>query len=170
MDSRRLLGIKGERATQWHLACEAWDFDITPPFASGTLGDMAPGSLSFSATRKALICGVEVTVKLDIDEVWREGPDLSGDRRLELHDCHLEVCSWHAQVSRDSGAVGAERLDVVAVEDAAHPRIHRHPYGRPNDVREPTGMAVPDGWLNHLNRVLGDALGEDDVSRDTLDI
>jgi hypothetical protein len=151
------------------MACEAWDFDMDPRFASDTLDAMPPGTLSFGATRTAVIDGVESTVKVDVVEVWREGADPEGDWRLELDGCHLEVCSWHAQVGTGTGAAGAERLDVVAVEDEAHPRIHRHPYGQHNEVREPTGMAVPDGWLNHLSRILNGALDDGDVPWDELD-
>jgi len=82
---------------------------------------------------------------------------------------NLEACSWHAQVGKSTGELGTERLDVVPVEDETHPRVHHHPYGQPNDVREPTGMAVPEGWLNQLNRILGNALADGEVLWDELD-
>jgi len=87
VDGRRLQSIKGDRVTQWYLACEAWGFDTYPRFASDTLAAMPPGTLSFSATRAALIEGAEATVKVDVDEVWREGPGPQGDRRLEMNGC-----------------------------------------------------------------------------------
>ena len=61
---------------------------------------------------------------------------------------HLEASSWHAQLG--PGEQGAERMDV----DRRKPAdliLHRHPFGSPNDEREPErDMDAPEAWITHV--------------------
>lgn len=81
---------------------------------------------------------------IDIVELWLSGADPDG-LKLVMHGCHLFAAGWHAQIAQDES--GAERLDV----DRAKSRrlmIHRHPFGRPNDVREPDApLLAPEAWM-----------------------
>lgn len=165
--ARKVLGsravtqesIVNTRLLQWLGACDAWGFEIVPPFTEESLRGLAPGEVAFRAERTAVIDGETVRVTLTVAETWRDGDDPHGDRRLEQEGCHLIACGWHVQVGETSGAFGAERLDV-GDEDEAHPRIHRHPYGAANHVREPAELPPPDGWLHHVNDALGGLLDD----------
>ncbi len=63
--------------------------------------------------------------------------------------------SWHLQVDAEPGARGADRLDVVPMQDARHPRIHRHPHGESNETRIESEFVPPGVWLGDVNAVLG---------------
>lgn len=94
---------------------------------------------------------------MDIRETWLPGDDR--DLGITLHDCFLFSASWHAQVARDAGAVGAERLDVERSKSAALV-VHRHPLGEPNDVRQPAApLRHPQAWVTALEEVIADYYG-----------
>jgi hypothetical protein len=73
--------------------------------------------------------------------------------RVEAEGCHLQGSSWNAQVDGERPE-DAERLDV----DRSKPRrliIHRHPYGQPNEVREPAQpLAAPERWLQEVEEIV----------------
>jgi hypothetical protein len=143
------------------LACEANGLVIDPPLKAADLCGLAAGLLGFCARRSATVDGVEWEITLAVGEMWAAGRDPYGERRLEAEGCFLAAASWHMQVGRDTGHVGAERFDVVPHPDSVHPRVHRHPYGFGNDVRLAwSSLPVPDAWLNHVDRVLGGALSD----------
>lgn len=155
-----LDSIVGKRFFDWHNACLAFGFDIDPPFSASTLSSLAPGEVGFRATRHATVGGKPTTITLDVSELWLAGDhQIDGWKKLNAEGCHVGVLSWHAQVGPNSGARGAERLDVGEQHDE-HPRIHRHPYGEENDVRLPAELAVPSGWLGRLNDLLAGSLDE----------
>jgi hypothetical protein len=150
--------IARTRLFLWTVAAEAWGFVVAPPLDEGDLVDLSRGKLSFRAIRQAEIDGVTRDVVLRVGEAWGLGDDPLEDRRLEADGCFLLASSWMVQVS-DGGDLGAERIDVVMEPDAAHPRVHRHPYGQPNGVRVVVpDLPVPDAWLAQINATLGDAL------------
>jgi len=152
--------IINTRLFLWINACEAWGFDeIVPLFDERGLAERAPGEVSFCASRDAVIDGRSVRVTLSVSEAWLPGDDPEGDHRLRAEGCHVPRLNWHLQVGAIAGDRGAERLDV-GPEDDKHPRIHRHPYGQPNEIREPTELPPPDAWLHHANQVLGEALDD----------
>jgi hypothetical protein len=72
---------------------------------------------------------------------------------LEDEGCHLQGSSWNAQINGERPE-DAERLDV----DRSKPRrliIHRHPYGRSNEVREPARqIAAPERWLQEVEEIV----------------
>lgn len=151
-----------KRLVSWIRACDVWGFEIHPPFSSATLGGLAPGEVQFRATRKATVAGEHVEVSLDVEEAWLPSDHPDGDWRLNDEGCHAGAVKWHLQVGTgtDDKHKNAERLEV-AQEDATHPRIHRHPYGERNDVREPAEFPVPEGWLSQVNAVLDGAFDDD---------
>ena len=147
------------RLFQWLGACDAWGFEIDPPFTAESLRDRAAGEVRFRATRAAVIEADPVTVTLDVIESWHEGNAPDGDRRLEHEGCHVASLGWHVQLGSETGARGAERLDV-GLRDDQHPRIHRHPYGEPNNCRIPAELPPPDAWLHHVSDTLGGVLDD----------
>lgn len=152
-----LDSIVTARLFLWINACAAWGFDeIQPPFDEFGLAERAPGEVAFYANRDAIVEGRSLRVSL---EAWRPGDDPEGDHRLHAEGCHVSVLSWHLQVGAINGDRGAERLDI-GPEDDTHPRIHRHPYGEPNDVRETAQLPPPEVWLHHANQALGGALDD----------
>jgi hypothetical protein len=92
------------------------------------------------------------SVLLDVRELWLPGPDPDGLRQ-EAEGCHLQGSSWNAQIDGERPE-DAERLDV----DRSKPRrliIHRHPYGQPNEVREPARrLAAPERWLQEVEEIV----------------
>lgn len=155
------------RLALWQRACEFWDFGITPPLSRETLAAQPLGALGFIARRTLRLRGSAQETTLTVEEIWWPGADPLDDRRLEREGCHLAVLSWHLQIGAETGSAGAERLDVVLLPDSAHPRIHRHPYGQPNRVRQPTELPPPHAWLHDVNRRLGGALDEPNGQRTT---
>lgn len=151
--------IVGRRLFDWHNSCLAFGFDIEPPFSASSLSSLAPGEVGFRATRQATVDGKPTTISLDVGELWLPGdnPAYSGTK-LNAEGCHVSVLSWHAQVGPNSGARGAERLDVGEGHDE-HPRIHRHPYGEKNEVRLPAELAVPSGLVEPVERPPGRSAG-----------
>lgn len=119
---------------------------------------MRPGLVSFWAFGRAVGASGEQAVTLSVVESWEPGPDPCGDRRIEAEGCHLTFLNWHLQVESVPGAPGAERLDVVPEPDASHPRVHRHPYGSPNDVRRPSDLPPPGAWLYSVDQTLSGLL------------
>jgi hypothetical protein len=154
-----LDSIVSTRLFLWSAACEAWDFEIDPPFTAETPGERVPGEVLFRAARSAVIDGESMEVSLTVAESWVESEHPGRDRRLEAEGCHLVAMSWHVQVGDDTGDRGAERFDV-GEEDLVHPRIHRHPFGETNDRREPAELPPPDAGLHHVNDVLSGALDD----------
>ena len=148
------------RLALWHRACEFWYFGIAPPLTRETLTALPIGTVGFLAHRTVDLDGSAQATTLTVVETWWPGADPLDDRRLEREGCHLAVLSWHLQIGSESGPPGAERLDVVRSPDDAHPRIHLHPYGQPNQVRRPTELPPPHVWLHDVNRRLGGALAE----------
>jgi hypothetical protein len=147
------------RRFQWLNACEAWGFELQPPFTADVLRDRAPGEVRFRATRAAVIGGDHVTLSLTVVESWHEGPAPDADHRLEQEGCHVASLGWHVQTESGADARGAERLDI-GIQDDEHPRIHRHPYGEPNDHRIPAELPPPDAWLHGVNVTLGGLLDD----------
>jgi hypothetical protein len=96
-------------------------------------------------------------VAIDVRETWLPGDD--PDLGLALHGCFLTISSWHAQVNIETGTAGAERLDVDRNKSPGV-RIHRHPLGESNDVREPAApLKHPDAWVQHLEEVIAQYYG-----------
>jgi hypothetical protein len=97
-------------------------------------------------------------VLLDVVERWIHGSD-PGGRGLERDGCVLSAAAWHAQFEGDLPE-HAERLDV---DPAKTPDllIHRHPYGRRNDVREPVEvMPPPERWVQEIEQAIADHYAE----------
>lgn len=69
-------------------------------------------------------------------------------------------CDGTSKPEPTTGAVGSKRLDVVERTDATHPRVHRHPFGCPNHMREATHVTPPEQWLSFVDTVLAGALGD----------
>lgn len=146
------------------MAAEIWDLKIDPPLREDDLVDLAHGTFTFRAKRPVTIEGVEADVLLEVSERWASGHDPLEDRRLEAEGCYLEVGKWLIQVE-SGGDLGAERLDVIPQPDDLHPRVHRHPYGRPNDTRVVVhDLPVPDAWLSSVDTALGGALNDSDLA------
>lgn len=150
------------RLASWYRACEVWDFNIDPSLTSSVLDELDEGVVQFCAARTARRRGEQVRVTLTVAERWAAGADPHGDRRLEAEGCFVEALAWHLQVGATSGDAGAERLDVTPEPDPVHPRVHRHPYGSENTVREPAELPPPQQWLHQLNQTLGGLLDDED--------
>ena len=153
-----LASVVRTRLAIWRQACDAWGLEINPPFTRVELEWMRPGLVSFWAFGRPVGARDEQAVTLSVVESWEPGPDPHGDRRVEAEGCHLAVLNWHLQVESVSGAPGAERLDVVPEPDGSHPRVHRHPYGSPNDVRQPSDLPPPGAWLYSVDQTLSGLL------------
>jgi hypothetical protein len=108
------------------------------------------GELSLRARRPAPYG--EVSAVLDVYELWVAGPDPDG-LRLEAEGCYLYGGSWNAQIG-GARPEDAERLDV----DRAKQRdllIHRHPFGQPNEVREPARvLPAPERWVREIEEIV----------------
>jgi hypothetical protein len=108
------------------------------------------GEIALRARRPALYGAPNVL--LDVRELWLPGPDPDG-LRLEDEGCHIQGSSWNAQIDGERPE-DAERLDV----DRSKPRrliIHSHPYGQPNEVREPAQrMTAPERWLQEVEEIV----------------
>jgi hypothetical protein len=153
-----LASIVRTRLTLWRQACDAWGLEIDPPFTRETLSRVSPGWVAFRAHLVGGSNAAGETVSLTVIELWQAGGDPHGDRRLEHEGCSAAILSWHLQVIDEAGPRGAERLDVVETPDPTHPRIHRHPYGQPNETREPSDLPPPDAWLHRVDSSLGGLL------------
>jgi hypothetical protein len=152
--------VVSTRLFLWFNACAAWGFeDPEPPFDEEGLAMNGPGEVSFQAFRTAEIDGETVLVSLTVAEAWVHGGDPDGDYRLDAEGCHVPRLSWHVQLGDGTGDLGAERLDV-GPEDDLHPRIHRHPFREPNDVREAAELPPPDAWLHQVNDAMGGILDD----------
>jgi hypothetical protein len=108
------------------------------------------GEFALRARRPAFYGGPSVL--LDVRELWLPGPDPDG-LGLEEEGCYIQGSSWNAQVDGERPE-DAERLDV----DRSKPRrliIHRHPYGQPNEVREPAQqLAASERWLQEVEEIV----------------
>lgn len=92
-------------------------------------------------------------VEATVVEVWNDGPDADGLVPPE-HGCHLERSAWHAQFGDRGGGMQALRLEIDRRKPRAL-RIHVHPYGRANDVREARShLGTPDQWVIEVEGVL----------------
>lgn len=148
--------ITTRRLIAWQLDCEAEGFDIDPDLTGEVVSNLPPGEVSFHAARKVMLDGVEHVVTLDVKEVWIPGDRPDGDTQLNQEGCYLSASNWHLQFGPDTGALGAERLDVVPEEDDEHPRIHRHPYGKGKNCRPARlDFPVPFAWLNEIDERMG---------------
>jgi hypothetical protein len=108
------------------------------------------GELTLRARRPASYG--DPNVLLDVRELWLPGSDPDG-LGLEAEGCYLLGGSWNAQIDGERPE-DAERLDV----DRSKPRglmIHNHPYGRPNQAREPAPrLAAPERWLQEVEEIV----------------
>lgn len=96
-------------------------------------------------------------VTVEIHETWRTGSD--SEFGIDLHGCFLLAASWHAQVVAGRGDEGSERLDVDRTKGSGL-RVHRHPLGEPNHVREPAApLKHPDAWVQHLEELIAERYG-----------
>jgi hypothetical protein len=134
------------RIVRWGRVVDLHGYLVEPPgHAMTQLGEFA-----LRARRPALYG--EPNVLLDIRELWLPGPDPDG-LRLEAEGCYMQGSSWNAQIDGERPE-DAERLDV----DRSKPfdlTIHRHPYGRPNEVREPAQrMAAPERWVQEVEEIV----------------
>lgn len=136
-------------------ACDAWGLEIAPPFTSESLSAVPEGVVEFVAAGPQTL---SPHISLTVSEFWLPGPDPQSDRRLEAEGCHLTALSWHIQIGKEGDAECAERLDVIEEADADHPRIHRHPYGSPNDLRVAAELPPPAAWLHRANDATGGLL------------
>lgn len=91
------------------------------------------------------------TVLLDVRELWHPGKD-HDDLSLDAEGHYIRGASYNAQIEGDQPE-NAERLDV----DRSKSRsliVHRHPYGQPNSVREPTRFLSPERWLQDIEEIV----------------
>jgi hypothetical protein len=93
-----------------------------------------------------------VAASIDVREEWQA--EAAAQRGLpSVGGWHLQQATYHAQVG-GSDPSRAERIDVDP-RGGPHPLIHRHPYGRPNDVREPLeGVPPPAQLLNRVEEIV----------------
>lgn len=147
--------VSRDRLIAWAAACQDYGYAIAPPPTAANLAALIEGEVVLRAAKTMSTADGEIACSLRIFERWADGVDPEGDHRLEAEGCHLVVAGWHLQVGADSGAEGAERLDVVSDADETHPRIHRHPLGWGNHVRLPAEFPPPQSWLH-----TADALAE----------
>ncbi|MCC6831900.1 MAG: hypothetical protein IT200_11195 [Thermoleophilia bacterium] len=134
-----------DRAARWCAEITAYGYVLQEPTRQAEL----PGELLVRAVRPQTYGGPPAVV--DVREIWVSGPDPDG-LGLDQDGCHLLVGQWHAQIT--AGDVGAMRLDV----DRGKPftlAIHLHPYGQPNQVREPAApLGSPEAWLERVETVI----------------
>ena len=107
------------------------------------------GEIRLQASRPRRLGGPATS--LHVVELWRPGED-----PLELgpspDGCYLHACSWHAQIG-GAGSRVAERFDLDRSKPPVQMR-HRHPYGQPNNIREPMTASTPAAWLLRLDTIL----------------
>lgn len=144
----------------WWRACLTYGFNVRPPLTADMYARLPPGLVRVHAERQAMVDRARTSVTLDVDELWIAGNDLTTRADLTSEGCTVAALSWHIQIGRGTGPEGAERLDVVGCGDDTHPRVHRHPYGRENDVREPAHLPPPEQWLSFVDHILGGALAD----------
>jgi hypothetical protein len=132
--------VVGDRYARWANALWKHGYRVERHPKVGT--SIGAGTVGLRGRRRSFP-GVP-SVVVDIVELWLSGADPDG-LKLAMHGCHLFAAGWHAQIAQNE--LGAERLDV----DRAKSRrlmIHRHPFGRPNDVREPEALLfAPEAWM-----------------------
>lgn len=151
-----LDSVINHRLYLWRGACSAWGFDdIRPPFTAAGQAMLEPGLVAFQAFKTIQVDGSPVRISLTVTETWIPGTEPDGFWKLEAEGCHLRVASWHLQVGQETGAPGAERLDVVPNADETHPKVHRHPYGEANDVRPEAELPPPEVWLQQADAATG---------------
>jgi hypothetical protein len=134
------------RIVRWGGVIDLHGYLVEPPDRAMTqLGEFA-----LRARRPARYG--DPNVLLDVREVWLPGPDPDG-LGLKAEGCYMRGSSWNAQVDGERPE-DAERLDV----DRSKPRrliIHSHPYGQPNEVREPAQhLAAPERWLQEVEEIV----------------
>lgn len=151
--------VVNTRLFLWLTACDVADLHPIPPFTATELADQPAGTIDFRAERPTLVDRKPERLTLTVTETWEPGGEPLDDRRLESHGCWLVTASWHLQVGGPRGGRGSERLDVVPTPDADHARVHRHPYGQPNDVRLASELPPPHVWLSALLDVVEAASG-----------
>jgi hypothetical protein len=91
------------------------------------------------------------TVLFDVRELWHPGKD-PDELSLEAEGHYMQGASWNAQIDGNRPK-NAERLDV----DRSKSRsliVHRHPYGQPNHVREPSRLLSPERWLQDIEEIV----------------
>jgi hypothetical protein len=155
-----LTSVVRSRLAIWRQVCDAWGLEIIPPFTRAGLQRLPPGLIAFRAVGMVTTEEKEQTVSLSVVETWVPGFDELGDRRVEAEGCHVILLSWHLQIGPDTGASEAERLDVIPNPDPEHPRIHRHPYGAANALRQPADLPPPDAWLHQVDETLNCLLSD----------
>lgn len=135
------------RSALWHDLLDTFGYGFVDPRPGA-----GPGELRVRAVRPVAYGGPAAVI--DVTELWVAGGDPDA-LAIEEEGCHPRAVSWHAQIDAASG-VGAERLDF----DRTKPRtlkIHRHPFGKPNEVRLPAaGLMVPARWLEHVEGLIYD--------------
>lgn len=98
---------------------------------------------------------------ITITEQWTVGvedPAKLGRMGLAREGCTLVSASWHAQIDENAHdpATRALRLDVDPTKPADL-RIHRHPFNKPNDIREPaTELPQPTDWIDDVEATIAD--------------
>lgn len=139
-----MLSFLGRRVARWREAIGLYAYE-----PSALELDHIEGRLHLRAVRPTVYGSPAVIIV--VRELWRPGRD-----RLRLAptvDSHqLERAGWHAQIAHD-GPTNAERFDIDRSKPIGAMR-HRHPYGSPNEVREPTTIAVPEAWMLHVETVI----------------
>jgi hypothetical protein len=150
-----LESVLRERVARWVDELDAYGYVLEPP---GRVA-VSLAEIAVAARRPTTYGGP--AAKIEVHELWLPGADPDG-LALEGHGCHLHMASWHAQIL-EGGATGAERLDV----DRRKPRelmVHRHPFGEPNERREPAApLIAPERWVEHVEALIldrFDATGE----------
>jgi hypothetical protein len=133
------------RVVRWCRVLDLYGYEVNMPIQVHT----RQRELVLRAHRPTL--HGDPTVLVDVSELWSPGKD---PHALGLKDkgCYLQGASWNAQIGGNRPE-DAERLDV----DRSKSRqlvVHRHPYGRPNAVRQPSPFPSPERWLQDVEEII----------------
>jgi len=135
----------------WHLLCEDFGYQEQAPGRS----PRSRNEFVLRAVRPDFASVQPVTV--EIRETWRNGTDF--ELGIDLHGCFLLAASWHAQIVAGQGDEGSERLDVDRTK-SPDLRVHRHPLGEPNRIREPAApLKHPDAWVQYVEQLVAKRYG-----------
>lgn len=147
-----LQGVLQSRFSDWVTWLDRFGYAVKPAFRIPT----NPRAQAFSprASRNPALGHPEVVI--DVTEIWVPGTDPDG-LGAEGQGCYLERAIWHAQIA--PGAVGAERYEIHRRKPAPF-KVHTHPLGHRNDVREPAAWPLPlKSWINHVEVLAMQSVG-----------
>ena len=147
-----LNSVVRERVARWCYELSLWAFTVDDE--APTIG---PGQFTLRANRRVIDLrpgAKSRSVVIAIREVWLPGEDPARLVAIE-HGCFCAISAWHAQIHESRGAHGAFRLDVDRSKPAAL-RVHRHPLGEPNEIREAVDPPLPalEAWLEEVDLLI----------------